>query len=465
MTRARWPGQMLPRPGSIAQRLTILLAAIAALLAVLSWSMVNGFAREAAQRTQDSVLSASAVSIAEALWSEEGRIGLELPYAAFAMLEALGEDRVFYRIHSDAQTLTGYDDLVPPRLPEAAGRAELATLVFRGESVRAASVMRTVLADQNPVSVIVTVAQTRNGVMGISGALSNTAAALSVGLFVLAVVLGAVAARASLRPLNEIAQAVARRGPGDLRPMRREAPAELRPLLHALNRLMERLSTSIRRSEDFIAEAAHRVRTPLATLRTEAELALHGSASDTERASLRRMIRAVDESARSASQLLDHATVSFRADALAQDVLDAADLVARVVQALEPLAALRDITLDAQGESAMLRGDALLLESALRNVVDNALKYAPAETTVTLRQTVRDGWVSIRVQDAGPGLGGAAPEHLTRRFTRGAAAAGVIGSGLGLTIAAEALAAHGGRLDLDDGPTGGACVVLHIPCA
>ena len=137
------------------------------------------------------------------------------------------------------------------------------------------------------------------------------AAALSLAFFLVAVGLSIFAARASLRPLNAFAQAVSRRGPSDLRPLRRDAPPELAPLRGALNRLMDRLGQSIRRSEDFIAEAAHRVRTPLATVRAQAEIALRSAESEESRQRLRRIIRAVDESSRSAGQLLDHATVAL----------------------------------------------------------------------------------------------------------------------------------------------------------
>ncbi len=454
----------LPPPRSIGQRLTFLLAGIAAVLAMVSWSMIASFARAAAERTQDGVLAASALSIAGALGSEGGRIRLELPYSAFAMLDAIGEDRVFYRVATEAETLTGYDDLRVPRLPEGAGEVVTDTIAFRGTTVRVATVMRSVLSGQERVRVTVSVAQTRNGVRSITVGLSRSAAALSVGFFLLAVLLGAAAARSSLRPLNEIAQAVGRRGPSDLRPVQRDAPGELAPLLAALNRLMERLGASIRRSEDFIAEAAHRVRTPLATVRAQAEVALHSAESEEVKDTLRRMVRAVDESSRSAGQLLDHATVGFRAETLRAEDIDLAQVIRRVTDGLAPTAEMKDIAFDVALEPAPMRGDALLLENALRNVIDNAVKYSPPETTVTIRLArAEDGHV-VEVRDAGRGFGDAAVPRLLERFRRGSNAEKVVGSGLGLTIANEAIRAHGGRLSLSPGKDGiGACVSITLP--
>lgn len=452
------------RRGSIRRRLTLLLACIAALLSALSWAMVTGFAQQAAERTQDNVLAASTTTIAETLRSEQGEIRLELPYSAFSMLGAIGQDRVFYRVSAAGALLTGYDDLPGQPQPLAPGTLRFDTATYRGEEIRMASLTRVVLAGARPVPVTVTVAQTRQGVALIWSDLSRTAALFAVVFFVVAVGLSAIAARASLRPLNEIAAAVSRRGPSDLRPLRRPAPEELAPLMTALNRLMDRLGQSIRRSEDFIAEAAHRVRTPLATVRAQAEIALRTVGDETERQRLRGIIRAVDESSRSTGQLLDHATVAFRADDLARDPVDLGDLVRQTAAALEPTAAMKDIALRINAAPARVAGDPVLLDNALRNVLDNAIKYSPEDTTVSLDVTCTGPEAHIRVRDQGPGLGDGPVEALTERFRRGPNVAGIVGSGLGLTIASDVLRAHGGRLELQTAKEGtGACVTLVLP--
>ncbi|MBN2760208.1 MAG: sensor histidine kinase N-terminal domain-containing protein [Rhodobacteraceae bacterium] len=450
---------------SIGRRLTVLLAGVAAALSLLSWGMVTSLATQAAVRTQDNVLAASTTTIAETLRSEQGEVRLELPYAAFAMLGAISEDRVFYRVDAGGTMLTGYADLpVPPDV--TAGQVVFDTGLFLGATIRIASVTRPVLVGTERVAVTVTVAQTRDGVKAVTSEISWQAGALSVAFFFVAVALSAFAVRMSLRPLNVVADAVARLGPSDLRPLLRPAPADLAPLLDALNRLMERLRLSIRRSEDFIAEAAHRVRTPLATVRTQAEIALRTVTSDAEKERLRRIIRAVDESARSAGQLLDHATVAYRVEDLARDRLDLSDIAAQSAAGLEPTAAMRDIHLKLDFACAPILGDAVLLETAIRNVLDNAIKYSPEDTTVSLRiRRSAHEWV-LDILDQGPGLGEGPTEPLTERFRRGTNTAGVVGSGLGLTIASEVLRAHGGRLDLKNAATGrGACVSLIFPLA
>ncbi len=450
---------------SIGQRLTLLLAVMAALLSVLSWGMVTGLARQAAERTQDNVLAASATTIAETLRSEQGEVRLELPYAAFAMLGAISEDRVFYRVTAADRMLTGYHDLPPPG-GGTQGQVVFDTGVYSGATIRMASVTRLVLAGAEPVPVTVTVAQTRDGVGAIASDLSRLAAILSVAFFFVAVALSAFVARTSLRPLHNIADAVSRRGPSDLRPLLRAAPADLAPLLSALNRLMDRLGQSIRRSEDFIAEAAHRIRTPLATVRAQAEIALRSVEDEAEKQRLRRIIRAVDESSRSAGQLLDHATVAYRAEDLTRDPLDLADLAIQTAAAMEPTAAMRDIRLRLETVPARVTGDAVLLDNALRNVLDNAIKYSPEDTTITLRVARTGTEAYITVTDEGPGLGDGPVESLTERFRRGSNTGSIVGSGLGLTIAADVLRAHGGRLELKSTEhRRGACVSLFLPLA
>jgi len=189
--------------------------------------------------------------------------------------------------------------------------------------------------------------------------------------------------------------------------------------------------------------------------------------SEPEKDRLRRIIRAVDESSRSAGQLLDHATVAFRIEDLASDNLDLADLASQTVAAMDPTASMRDIRLHLQTASAQITGDAVLLETAIRNVLDNAIKYSPEDTTVTLTITRNESEACLTVMDQGPGLGDEPVAVLTERFRRGNNTDGIVGSGLGLTIAADVLRAHSGRLELTTAPnrSEGACVSLVLPLA
>jgi two-component system sensor histidine kinase TctE len=455
----------LPAPRSIRRRLIVQLLVVAALLAMLLYFSIRSVARDAAETTQDSVLGAATTAIAEQLRGSAEGVEIDIPYSAFSMLGSISEDRVFYRIIVADQTVTGYEDL-----PAPIDTAPLLTPVyytrnFRDTQVRIAAVTRAILVGRDSVRVQVLVAQTRQGQEAIVATMANRGAALGLGFFAVAALLSLLTANTALRPLNYIAGAVGRRGPQDLRPVTQEAPSELVPLITSLNGFIARLRGALCRTETFITEAAHHIRTPLATVRAQAEIALRQTDDDDTRATLHRMIRAIEDSSRSASQLLDHATVVYRTDQRANERFDLADLLRGVVRSLDPTADLKDLTLATTLPEApmIIEGDRLLIESALRNLIDNAIKYSPADNRIGITLLKDGGSAMIIITDDGRGIGTLATGDLVGRFKRGGNVADVVGSGLGLTIVDEVATAHGGTLDLQNRNGGGTCVRFSLP--
>ena len=452
--------------GSIRRRLVVQLALIAALLSVAFFLTVRAVAEQAASDTQDNILAASATSIADAVYSEAGALRLELPYSAISMLSTISEDRVFYRVLVDGKTLTGYDDLPLPDLRGTTRGPVFETYPFRGDDLRSVLVGRALGAGDRVASVQVIVGQTRLGLAAISSKITTTAVAIGLVFFLVATALSLVAAQNAMSPLDRLAASVARRGPNDLRPVTAETPTELTPLVGGLNGFIARLRQTLTRSEDLIAEAAHRVRTPLATVRTQAEVIHRQMERPENKKALREMIRAVDESSRSAGQLLDHAMVTFRSDQLETDVIDVVDLLTDVVERLSPTAELKDIVvkLDLPSAPLSVRGDAILLQNAVRNVLDNAIKYSPADTDILVRLTAEDEVCRMAFVDQGRGFGAGDLVDLTKRFSRGSNVDDVVGSGLGLTIADDVAKAHHGALEITSNTEGpGACVTLVLP--
>ncbi len=450
---------------SIRQRLFFQLAGIAALLSVAFFLVVQVVAERAAEGTQDDILSASAIAIADSLRSEESGVTLELPYSALSMLSTINEDRVFYRVVAAGETLTGYEDLPLPDETPQLGLPTFETLSYRGDEVRSVSVVRAVGPATNLQNVVVTVAQTRLGLEAISRRITATATGVGAGFFLVATALSLWAANLALRPIDRMTGAVTRRGPKDLRPVLAETPTELAPLLEAINSFMGRLRASLTRTEDFIAEAAHRVRTPLATVRAQAEVTHRKLQKPEHKQAIREMIRAIDESSRSAEQMLDHAMVTFRADSLAVEQLNLSALVEETCERLKPTADIRDIAIrtKAPDEPLMFEGDSILLQAALQNIIDNAIKYSPEDSEITVRV---DAGADLRltVSDQGRGFGAGDHSKLTTRFERGGNVGNIVGSGLGLTIADEVARVHGGTLEIGNNPEGvGACVSLVLP--
>ena len=458
---------IFPQPGSIRQRLVIILLVVSAVLSGLLYLSVRTVADAAVETTQDSILGAAVVAIAEELRGGEDGLRVEIPYTAFSMLGATGQDRVFYRILIADDTVTGYADLPIPGNDLSAFGPTFASVNYQEEAVRIGAVARSVLIGGRPQIVTVVVGQTRTAQDAISRLMANRAAGLGLGFFGIAAILAIITSRGVLTPLNRLAEAMGRRGPQDLRPVERAVPSELAPLMAALNGFIARLRGALARTETFITEAAHHVRTPLATVRAQVEIALRQSDDEATRATLRNVIRAVDDSARSAGQLLDHATVVYRTDQRTDEVLELEPLLSDLLDSFNPTADMRDITLrfEAPSEKVVLRFDRLLIESALRNLLDNAIKYSGDDSTVDVRLRTKDGFAHLDVLDRGRGLGGSDAENLAQRFTRGENVTDVIGSGLGLTIVCDVALAVGGRFDIRNRKGGGTCATLYLPLA
>lgn len=456
---------MTRAPVSLRQRLVLQLLTLAAVLAVLLYLTVRTVAGQAAEATQDGILGAATTAIAEQLRAGTDRVEIDLPYEAFSVLGSISEDRVFYRIDVGDDTVTGYEDLPSPPDPAPRVGAQFYTVDFRDTKVRVAAVQRRVVIAGQVQPVTVMVAQTRQGQEAIAARIANRAAALGLGFFTIALLLSLVAAGSVLGPIDRLADAVARRGPQDLRAVDHPAPRELVPLIGALNGFIARLRAALTRTETFITEAAHHIRTPLATVKTQAEIALRQSDNEATRKTLRGVIRAVEESSRSAGQLLDHAIVVYRSDRLASERLDFAQLVQDVVAALAPAASLKDVDLRLTLPKAPLpvHGDRPLLESAVRNLIDNAVKYSAADTEIDITLTGDNRRARLVISDRGRGLCGQSPARLNARFKRGSNVADVVGSGLGLTIVDEVATAHDGHFTLTQRDGGGACATFSLP--
>lgn len=457
---------IVPTNGSLRRRLTLQLVGSAAVLATILFLTVLGIARTVATETQDNTLTASLTAILDSISVQDAVLSIDIPYAAFSMLGTVGDERVFYRVTADGAFLTGYEDLPDATSTDADGRGVL-TARYKGEDVRIVSASRQLSVDGHPVEVRGSLAQTRAGHTATLAAILKRAILIGLGFFTVAVLLAILTAQSTIRPIQNLAASVSRRGPKDLRPVVAPVPAEMVSLVTSLNRFIERLSTTLTRSEDFIAEAAHRVRTPLATVRTQAEIALRRAERPEDRQSLKDMIRAIDESSRAAGQMLDHAMVTFRADQLDQVPVSLGVLVEELVERLRAVAELKDIRLILEHkEPVSVAVDPILVQNAVRNILDNAIKYSPEEQVVTAWVGIENDLAVVRVSDHGAGFPVVDADRLLDRFARGDNVRATVGSGLGLTIAKEVVEAHGGHITISNQETGvGACVTLYFPQA
>ncbi|RMC32421.1 sensor histidine kinase [Paracoccus alkanivorans] len=449
---------------SLRRRLVWQFVALSGLLVLALFFAVRFAAERASRASQDAILEAAVISIGDGLRAVDEGLELDLPYATFSMLGAMGDERVFYSLTTKERLITGYDNLpLPPEIP-----GDLSPVFwdadYRGNRLRMAAISRRVLVDAQVEEITVTLGQTRYGQAAIARETARSSVWIGLGFFMLALPLALWAARAVIRPVDRLAEAVARRGPHDLRPVRHPAPRELLPLVGALNGFIARLRGALALAETFIFEAAHRIRTPLSLVRTEAEIALAETTDEATRQRLRRMVRAIGESSRSASQILDHAMVLYRSDQFSAAPVDFAALSGAVLRSIRPVAEMREIEIHVEGLASpcLVPGDERMIEVALRNILDNALKYSRAEGEVHLSLIRHDGMAELSVLDEGRGLG-PGDEDLTARFRRGSNVGDIVGSGLGLTIVNEVAVAHGGRFILKSRPERGTCARLSLP--
>lgn len=449
-----------PLQSSIRRRLVFLLLMGSATLAFLLYFVVQSVARQAAQESQDNILAASAVSILDGVKLVDGQTDVDMPYSSLSMLDSVTDERVFYAIYLDANLLTGYPELIKLQTNTAMVPVFSFGTLFDVD-VRIVTVKRQIGKNE----VFVSVAQTLNGQIKVLRNISNIALGVGFGFFVLSAILAFLIAESTIKPLNRLTLSVSRRGPDELRPVSAPVPSEMVPLVNSLNNFMTRLKLSLQRSEEFIAEAAHRVRTPLAVVRTRTEILLREAKTKKSKAELLEVLNAIDDSSRTAGQLLDHAMVSFRLDNLSEDEIEVQFLIKDVIDRISPLYDLKGIQIKNNSiQNCRVIGDSILLQNALHNVLDNALKYCSENDTITV--TVKDISQNciIEILDSGEGF----PENsalLTNRFTRGENTKGIVGSGLGLTIAKDVVEAHGGNITISNTEEGGACVTFTLPCS
>jgi signal transduction histidine kinase len=238
---------------------------------------------------------------------------------------------------------------------------------------------------------------------------------------------------------------------------------ELRRLAETLNEMLDRLEAGLERERGFVADAGHELRTPLAHLRTELELALRTAGGADE---LREAVRGASQEADRLSQLAEGLLLIARGDRgelpLRLEELEADDLLATVATRFEWRASELEKAVRVQGQPALrLRGDRIRLEQALGNLVDNALRYGG--DSVALDAAARDGTVELHVRDDGPGFPAEFLGRAFERFSRPDQARSGGGAGLGLSIARTIAEAHGGSVHAANRAPSGADVWLSLP--
>ena len=443
--------------GRLLRRLALLLALILAFGGLSSyWS-----ARRAADTAYDRTLLASARAVADGLYSSDGKLRANVPYVALDTFAYDSAGRIYYQVLDPAGGLvSGYEALPAPgtqvkRTDDYPALARFYDGVYRDQEVRVVSLLQPVSEPELEGMAEIRVAETR-------GARERMARELLVGtlwrmglLALTALGLVWLAVSLALRPLEQLRQAVAARASDDLQPLPEAGlPRELRPLVDALNQFNARLRGLFERQAQFIAEAAHELRTPLAALKARLELGRRAQEAGEWRQALDEAAGSTERLTQLANQLLSLARIESGARAIAEggaQRLELGALARELGLALAPLAHGRGVALALEAEEAVwIDGEPTLLSELLCNLLDNALAHTAKGGNVILR-VLAPG--ILEVEDDGPGIPPEEREKVFERFYR--RNPGGTGAGLGLAIVGEICRAHRARISLLDGAAGG----------
>lgn len=455
------------RQASLWRLLAVLLLPLLAVVTGVELWMTRHDALEAANAAYDRSLLGALKSIDANISTASGGLSAELPYTMLEFFELTASGHVYFRVaSSDGLVELGNADLPMPDGPLDPGVPRFYDATYFGESVRLAAYRRPVdNAALGPgIDVLVQVAESTQSRQQFTRRFVQRAAARDALVLAL-VLLGTAAVLAlALRPLARTAREVQDRSPDDMTPIAGDSlPADIRPLVAAVNQQMARTQELVVQQRQFLDDASHQLRTHLTTLQMQVDYARREADAARVQDTLAALGSEIARATRSTQQLLalgrsDTAAVEF-------SPCDLAALLRAVALELLPRARARQIDFGIQEPTGELvaQADGSLLREALTNLAANAIDYTPAHGTVTLA-AAQDalGW-SLCVEDNGPGLPAAERDALGQRYRRGSqSVAG--GSGLGLAIARSIAERHRGRLRLEERAQGpGLLAILWWP--
>lgn len=265
-----------------------------------------------------------------------------------------------------------------------------------------------------------------------------------------------------LDSLDKVAQEVANRAPSHLEPVDlQEVPEEIKPVIDELNKLFYRLKEGFEREKRFAADAAHELRTPLAALKTQAQVALYSNDIEEKNQALQKLIASVNRSTHVVQQLLTMSKLVPEASSInEEDEVNLSKLTRETLAMLAPSAVEKQIELEFENDenTPKIKGNPTALSILIRNLVDNAIRYCMENGRVIVRLTRQNQDVMLEVSDNGPGI---PPELQARVFERFFRVLGnkSPGSGLGLAIVQQICELHGGRVTLDSPKVGTGLII------
>jgi two-component system sensor histidine kinase TctE len=430
----------------------------------LTWLVAQGIANAPFDRA----LEYNVQTLAKLVTVQDKRVLFNLPQPAREILRADDTDHVYYQVlTSGGESLGGDHDIPRPPgdEPAALGTVQMRDGQIRGATVRIAYTWVQPPLDSAPL-VLVQVAETREKQQVLATEIIKGVLLPQFAILPLAILLIWLALVRAIKPLSELEERIRERKPDDLSPLDdRLVPYEVAPLVASVNGLLTKLKESIATQKRFLADAAHQLKTPLAGLRMQADLAQReGANADELKQSLKQIGRSSIRATHTVNQLLALARAEGGAGALAWQPCDLARLTIEVVREAVPRAIEKRIDLGYDGAQpgapgVVLDGNATLLKELVRNLVDNAIAYTPSSPDrpgVITARVLADPFghiVLLQVEDSGPGIAESTRELVFEPFYR-VLGNEADGSGLGLPIVREIARQHLATVTLEDAHPG-----------
>jgi len=416
-------------------------------------------AQNIAGKPFDRALEYNVQALAKLVVVKNNAVQFNLTGPAREILRADDTDLVYFQvIGTRGETLSGDRDLpLPPdddKLQD--GDVRLREDRINGEDVRVAYTWIKV-DDKNGGRVLVQVAETLEKRKTLATEIVKGTMVPQFVALPLAVLLVWLALVRGTKPLAQLEKRIRARKPDDMSPLDDNAvPEEIAPLVSSINDLLSRLKVSLTTQKRFLADAAHQLKTPLAGLRMQADLAQRETDADELKKSLKHIGKSSVRATHTVNQLLALARAETTGRSLAKQPLDMVLIASEVMADSVPRALEKQIDLGYEGpeagtQASLLEGNPTLLKELVRNLLDNAIAYTPDNGQVTLRLVANafSGVLVLLVEDSGPGIPATERELVFQPFYR-ALGTNVDGSGLGLAIVVEIANQHDATVSIED---------------
>ena len=429
------------------------------MLLVLSISWVVSYNRAVhyANRAYDRALYRTVLALSDEVVVNDSnhQIMLNLPQVAHNLLKYNDGDQVFFRIQGpDGKLVFGETGLQLPAKHPQRNKESYFNAIYHGQNIRGVMYSLPISEDVREGDILIAMAETTGKREAMVTEIVEEMLLPQILIMILASLMIEISIRYGLKPMQAITDAIHARSHRDLTPVQPSTPIhELQPLVDAMNALLERVKQGIQQQQAFIADASHQLRTPIAGLHTEAELALREATQPQQRESFRMMVRSTARLSHLIQRLLSLAKADMTvATPVPQQTVHLKMVIEEVCERLigAALTKQQDVSVEIESSDDQVDGDPVMLAEMLGNLLENAIHYTQEGGQIILRLRGDEEAVLLEVLDNGIGIPADAHADIFKRFHRLNPNLGN-GCGLGLAIVAEIAEWHGASISVQPG--------------